>query len=124
MAKPSILVCDDEPNLQAAVRLILERDYELSFASDGEDALKQFQRKPADLVLLDIKMPGLNGLEVLKHVRATTPQIGVFLLTGYDDDALEKQALELGALGIIHKPPAFAEVRQLVNDALVKLPPA
>lgn len=49
--------------------------------------------------------------------------MGVFLLTGYDDDALEQQARELGVRGIIHKPPIFAEVRQLVKNAIAQLPP-
>ena len=71
--KPTVLVCDDEESVQAAIRLVLEQDYELAFASDGEEALRQFRAHPADLVLLDLKMPKLDGREVLQSLMATEP---------------------------------------------------
>ena len=81
--QPRILVCDDEPSVQAAIRLVLEQDYDLVFASDGEEAVQQFARQPADLVLLDIKLPKKDGLEVLTELMAKQPPPRVLMLTAY-----------------------------------------
>jgi len=123
MAK--LLIADDEPKLRDLLANILTQDgVEIVKAASGEEALKLIVQDPPNLVIADVKMPGLNGLELLQQIRARNLSTGVFLLTGYDDDAIEQQAKDLGALGIIHKPPMFAEVRQLIRDALAKLPPA
>ena|SRR3989338_2048525 len=119
-----LLIADDEPKIRAMLTGCLEQDgLTIVAAASGDEAVKLVAQDPPQLMIVDMKMPGLNGLEVLQQVRATNPQIGVFLLTGYDDDVIEQKARELGALGIIHKPPIFAEVRQLVKDTITKLLP-
>jgi len=119
-----LLIADDEPKIRAMLTGCLEQDgLTIVTAASGDEAVKLVAQDPPQLMIVDMKMPGLNGLEVLQQVRATNPQVGVFLLTGYDDDSIEQKARELGVLGIIHKPPVFAEVRQLVKDAIAKLPP-
>jgi len=119
-----LLIADDEPKIRAMLTGCLEQDgLTIVAAASGDEAVKLVAQDPPQLMIVDMKMPGLNGLEVLQQVRATNPQIGVFLLTGYDDDVIEQKARELGALGIIHKPPIFAEVRQLVKDPITKLLP-
>lgn len=119
-----VLIVDDEPKIRSMLTGCLEQDgLTITTAACGDEAVKLIAQDPPQLMIVDMKMPGLNGLEVLRHVRANTPQIGTFLLTGFDDDTIEQQAKELGALGVIHKPPVFAEVRQLIKDAIAKLPP-
>jgi two-component system response regulator (stage 0 sporulation protein F) len=119
-----LLIVDDEPKIRAMLTGCLGQDgLIIVTAASGDEAVKLIAQDPPQLMIIDMKMPGLNGLEVLQHVKATTPQIGVFLLTGFDDDVIDQQARELGALGVIRKPPAFAEIRQLVKDAIVKLLP-
>ena len=81
--KPTVLVCDDEESVRAAIRLVLEQDYDLAFAGDGEEALAQFKARPADLVLLDLKMPKKDGMEVLQTLTASSSPSRVVMLTAY-----------------------------------------
>lgn len=119
-----LLIVDDEPKLRDLLVGILSQDgLEITTASSGAEALTLIAQSPPQLMILDVKMSGMDGLEVLRQVKATHPRIGVFLLTGFDDDTIEQQSRELGAWGVIHKPPVFAEIRQLISDAITKLPP-
>ncbi len=118
-----LLIVDDEPKIRAMLAGCLKQEgLTITTAASGEEAVKLIGQDPPQLMIVDMKIPGLNGLEVLRAVRTHTPPIGVFLLTGYDDDAIEQQARALGAWGVIHKPPVFAELRQLLHDAITKLP--
>ena len=116
--KPTVLVCDDEESVQAAIRLVLEQDYDLVFASDGEDALRQFQARPADLVLLDLKMPKKDGLEVLQELMGRQPPPRVLMLTAYQSVELAQRATRYGALDYIPKPFTREQLRQAVERAL------
>ena len=116
--KPTILVCDDEESVRAAIRLVLEHDYTLTFASDGEEALRQFRAHPADLVLLDIKMPKVDGLEVLKTLTASQPPPRVVLLTAYQSVELAQRATRDGAIDYVPKPFTRDQLRQAVERAL------
>ncbi len=121
----TLLIVDDEPKIRAMLSACLAQDgLTITTAASGEEALDLIPNDPPQPLIVDVKMPGLNGLEVLRRVRATTPQVGVFLLTGFDDDSLEQEAQAPSAWGVIHKPPVLAEVRQLIRVALAKLPPA
>ena len=104
MAKPRILVCDDEAVIRKAVRLVLKQDYELVFAADGEETLQQVQAQSFDLVLLDIKMPGKNGLEVLQELMLAPAPARVLMLTAYQSVELAQRATRLGALDYVTKP--------------------
>ena len=120
-----LLIVDDEPKLRDLLVGILSQDgLKITTASSGAEALTLISQNPPQLMILDVRMAEMDGLEVLRRVKATAPQIGVFLLTGFDDDTIEQEGRTLGALGIIHKPPAFAEIRQLIKDAIAKLPPS
>ena len=103
MPKPTILVCDDEESVRSSVQLVLERDYQLVFARDGEEALKQFEAQPVDLVVLDIKMPKLGGLEVLNTLMRRQPPPRVLMLTVSEDGATLARALQRGASGYLLK---------------------
>ena len=116
--KPTILVCDDEESVRAAIRLVLERDYDLAFASDGEEALRQFRAQPPDLVLLDLKMPKLDGMAVLKTITASQVPPRVVLLTAYQSVELAQRATQFGALDYIPKPFTRDQLRQAVERAL------
>ncbi len=96
MAKHTILVCDDEEIVRASIKLVLEKDYQLVFATDGEDALKQFNAQAIDLVLLDLKMPKVDGLEVLKDLMTRKPAPRVLMLTAYHSVEVAQRATQLG----------------------------
>lgn len=109
----SILVVDDaETNVDILVD-VLGDDYEVSVAMDGEGALEVVEEEIPDLILLDIMMPGLDGFEVLKRLKADerTKDIGVIFITGAADPEDAARGLALGALDFIAKP---------INPPLVK----
>jgi len=118
MSKPTILVCDDEESVRASVQLVLERDYQLVFASDGEEALKQFAAQPVDLVLLDIKMPKLGGLDVLKTLMSRQPVPRVLMLTAYHSVELAQRATQAGAIDYVSKPFERQDLLAAVERAL------
>lgn len=118
MAKPVVLVCDDEEIIRSAVKLVLEKDYELVFAVDGEEALKQFDAQPVDLVLLDIKMPKLDGLEVLKLLMSRKVPPRVLMLTAYHSVELAKRAMQFFAIDFVTKPFERETLLKAVERAL------
>ncbi|MCC6728218.1 MAG: response regulator [Chthonomonadales bacterium] len=101
----SALVVDDEPTVTDLVSAILERDgYRCRAAGDGAQALAMLAEQPADFVLTDVRMPGMNGLELLEQVRMHYPDIFVILLTGAADVEMVVRALRSGACDFITKP--------------------
>lgn len=120
--KPSILVVDDEESLRASVRLVLERDYALRFAADGQEALEAFAKEPADLVLLDVKMPKKDGVEVLKELMQRQPPPRVLMLTAYQSVELAQRTTQFGALDYVTKPFERDELLKAVERALRRVP--
>lgn len=118
MPKPRVLVCDDEAGIRASVRLVLEPAYELVFASDGDEALKRFQAQPVDLVLLDIKMPKVDGMQVLGALMAAQPPPRVLILTAYHSVELAQRATHFGALDYVTKPFQRQALLKAVDRAL------
>lgn len=118
-----LLVVDDEHKIREMIALALEQqDREIILAESGEQALALIRQQLPHLIIADVKMNGMSGVELLEQVKASWPQTAVLLLTGYDDDALEQQAKGLGASGIIHKPLTIPEVRQTINAVLATIP--
>ena len=103
MAK--VLVVDDEPE---AVELLTEflssKGYEVLTATSGEEALRRVKEDRPHLVLLDIQMPKMNGLDVLRRIREIDPEMGVIMATGVNEEDVGRKALELGAFDYIVKP--------------------
>jgi len=116
--RPTILVCDDEASVRASIRLVLEQDYELVFAEDGEEALAKGRNGAVDLVLLDLKIPRRDGMEVLKELMARTPPPRVLVLTAYHSVELAQRATKLGALDYVTKPFERQELLETVSRAL------
>ncbi len=113
-----ILIIDDEPGVLGILRKILESaGHSVADAPDGEVALRHFEGKPADLVITDIFMPGMDGIEFLVHIRKTFPDARVLAMSGGGllsrDQALSDAAL-LGADGILQKPFTKDEVLEAV----------
>jgi len=101
----SILVVDDEPPIRELLRKFLTaRDYEVRVASDGQQALALVDQKSPDIIVLDVHMPGMNGIEVLKRLRAKNYAGGVMFLTSSQDETLLQEGLELGSVDILGKP--------------------
>ena len=101
-----VLVVDDDRGTLSIIERILGRDFEVSLASSGQEGLEILESKSADLVLLDIMMPEIDGLEVCKRIKGDrkTADIPVIFLTGMEDEDAEEQALDAGAADFISKP--------------------
>src|SRR5690348_17166866 len=120
MAEPSptILLVDDEDSVRKLLAFPLERDgYSVVQAADGEEALRQFADQTVDLVVLDIMLPRLDGLEVCKRLRATST-VPIIMLTARDDELDKVIGLELGADDYITKPFSIREFRSRVRALL------
>src|SRR5207249_9413977 len=111
MTRPSVLVCDDEPNLRELIRVSLGPGWAVHEASDGEEALMLARSLQPDLVILDLMMPRLNGLEVLSTLKADPGRTRVLVVTA--QPASEGEAREHGADGVIVKPFAPEDLAEL-----------
>ena len=120
MKKQKILVCDDSEGVRESLKLILENDYELAFANDGTQALKLFKKFSPDLILLDIKMPNLNGIETLKEIKALNPATKVLFVTGYQYTDVAVNAVQLGAADYIVKPFEQKALKSAITRILKK----
>lgn len=114
-----ILVVDDEIEACNALKEFLEvKGYEVHTAQDGKTALDQVQELRPQLVLLDMIMPGMHGIEVLQEIKKIDPEIGVIMVTVVTNEAQAKKALELGAYDYITKP---VDLNYLDTVVMVKL---
>ena len=125
----SILVVDDEPDVPDLFRQRFRREarqgtYVLHFAASGEEALTQLagEIEPQLIVILsDINMPGMDGLELLRHVKQRRPELPVMMVTAYGDDERRRRAAEYGAFEFVTKPVDFdllkQQLRQLPSNA-------
>jgi DNA-binding NtrC family response regulator len=114
-----ILLVDDEEEFVTALAERLElRGLEASIATSGGDALKRIDADEPDLVVLDVLMPGLGGLDVLDQIRKTDPQIKVILLTGRGSAEEDDQSVPLGAFDYLIKPVNIDDLIQKMRVAL------
>ncbi len=118
MARARILVADDEEGIRESLSLILGDDYDLIFAVDGEETLAKAKGESFALVLLDIKMPKLDGLEVLRRLRGTQFTTPVLMLTAYQSVELAREAVKLGAQNYLPKPFEREQILSAVRGVL------
>jgi DNA-binding response OmpR family regulator len=105
---PRILVVDDEPEgVELLQEFLVAKGYEVLTASDGEEALRRVKEERPHVILLDVRMPRMNGLEVLKRVREMDHEVGVIMVTAVNEEETGHQALQLGAFDYITKPFDF-----------------
>ena len=117
--KPRILVIDDEEGVRKSLRMILEYDgYDVTEAATGEEGVKLIEREAPDLVFLDIKMPGMDGLEVLQKVRHLMEAMPVVVISGHGDINTAVEATKLGAFDFIGKPPERERILVTVRNAV------
>lgn len=122
-AAPAIvLVVDDDPDLRRTVSLLLGGDFEVLEAVDGPEALQVIADRSPRLVLLDVTMPGMDGISVLEAVRGMGKKMIVVMLTGEREIDTARRALELGAVSYVTKPFDVdflrSEIQRLLSEAL------
>ena len=121
-----ILVVDDEPDVEALFRQQFRRDlksgrFTMEFAPSAPDALARIAAitdPSLILILSDINMPGMSGLEMLPQVRAKRPDVPVIMITAYGDAETKKKAIERGAEGLLTKPIDFSLLRREIDTRL------
>src|SRR6058998_325106 len=118
MARPAVLVVDDDPGVRESFRLILEDHYDVVDVPDGPSALDVVRASQLDLVLLDIRMTGIDGIEVLERIKAIDEGIEVILVTAVKTVRTAVAAMKLGAFDYLTKPFEEDELLSLSRRAL------
>ena len=114
-----VLICDDDPSLRTLLRiaLALEPDLEIvADASDGLEAIALAGRHRPDVILLDLGMPRMDGLQALPKLREAVPAASIVVLSGYQESLLGKQALSLGAVAYIEKGASPSTLAETIRD--------
>ena len=118
MKKIKILLVDDEKDfIETLSQRMRMRGQETDIALNGEQALSRIEEALPDVVLLDLKMPGMDGMEVLRRIKKTNPDIQVIMVTGHGSKKIEKEARTLGAFEFLHKPISIDTIMNKIKQA-------
>jgi DNA-binding NtrC family response regulator len=116
-----ILVVDDEEGARELFNTILtDEGYEVSLAASGDEALTQFKNQPFNLVITDIKMPVMDGLQLLQEIRKIGSKTDVIMVTAYGEVESYLKAMSLGAAEYINKPIRIKELKRIVHKVLTE----
>lgn len=113
-----ILIVDDQIAPRESIRAVLKDKYTVATASGVEEALKYLAENPVDVVMLDLKMPKIDGITALQEIKKKYPKTEIILLTAYATLAIIKKVLELGAFGCLMKPFDKDKLLDIVDRAL------
>jgi DNA-binding NtrC family response regulator len=119
MDRKPILIVDDEKNIRMTLSQSLESlGVEMDVAGSGEEALAKLKERDFGVILLDIRMPGMDGMEVLRQVREVRPDIRIIMITAYGTIESAVEAMKLGAADFLQKPFDPEEIRELVSRVM------
>lgn len=115
----SILVIDDEESIRGLLSTVLKRKgYEVFLADSGQKGINMFERTRPLITILDLHMPDVDGIEVLRHIRAIDPQAYVIMMTGYGTEEAKAQALALGADDFLKKGFSLFELGETLRRVM------
>lgn len=118
MPKFKVLLVDDEEDfVKALAERLRLRDFGSNVALNGEEALQSLGREIPDVMVLDLRMPGIDGMEVLRRVKKTHPDVQVIILSGHGSEKDEEEAKRLGAFEYLQKPVGIDHLVKVLNDA-------
>jgi DNA-binding NtrC family response regulator len=121
MPSKLMLVDDERQFVQTLSNRLRLREIGSVIAYDGESALDMIKEEEPDVMIVDLKMPGINGIEVLKRVKQTNPRIEVIILTGHGSEADKKLCMELGAFAYLEKPVDVNVLSETIKKANEKI---
>jgi sulfite reductase subunit B len=122
MAEHSILIVDDEPIVRESIRdWLVDAGYHVATAESGEEALKMVEKQDFSIMLLDIRLPGKNGVVVLREMKAQRPWIKSIIITAYPSSELAVEAMTLGAVDYLVKPVAPDDLEKLIRETIDSL---
>src|SRR5882762_2177655 len=116
--KRTLLIVDDEEGPRQSLRVIFKDDYDLLMASDGATAIELAQNHKIDVVVCDVRMTGMSGIEVLERLKYVNPSLEVVMMTAFETADTMRQALRLRACDYINKPFDIGTMRAAVNAAM------
>ncbi|MCX5750573.1 MAG: response regulator [Candidatus Saganbacteria bacterium] len=117
--KVKIMVVDDEPSVLESFKMILKiKDYDVDTYPDGASALSVLKPNVYDMAFVDLKLPGMDGIEILKRIKETDPNVEVAIVTAYATESSHANAITLGALEYLRKPFLMEEIYELVERGL------
>lgn len=121
--KPKILVADDEEDVRARLAELISRHFvcDIEQAENGQQALDKLRADKIDIAILDIKMPGLSGIDVIREAVKFTPQTQFLAVSAYDSSEIADEALKAGAVDFIHKPQTCEAIERKVRGILKKI---
>jgi two-component system response regulator HydG len=117
--KKSLLIVDDDIAHRTMLRILLDWQYEIFEADDGSAAIKKVNNQHFDLILMDIRMPGISGMETLDWIRFLRPDVPIVMMTAFFSDEIVVQTRNKGAFDCLAKPFDFDVLRQTVECAIV-----
>lgn len=118
MAEFRVLLVDDETEfLETLVKRLKKRKLDVTSAESGKEALQVLQENPIDVVVLDVRMPDMDGLETLREIKKIRPSVEVIMLTGHANVEVAIQGMELGAFDYLMKPMDIDELLYKLQDA-------
>lgn len=120
MPEKVLLVDDEKEFLEALSERMETRGMDVSSATSGEEALRKVEEGSYDAIVLDLQMPGMNGLEVLKVIKARRPEMQIILLTGHATVEKGVEAMKLGAMDFLEKPADLGELTEKIKKAQAK----
>ena len=116
---PNILVMEDEQNVASGLKMVLtEEGYSVDLAVTGKDALDIFDSKPFDILIADLRLPDINGMDVIRAVKSKNPETGVVVITGYASVDSAVDAMKLGSFDYLPKPFTDDEIKTAVEGAI------
>ena len=112
-----LLVDDEKEYLEVLIRRLSKREVNVAGVSSGEEALQYVQGRPIDVAVLDVKMPGMDGIEVLREIKKLNPLIEVIMLTGHASLEVALEGMRSGAFDYLMKPAEIDELLYKIQDA-------
>ena len=113
-----VLVVDDEEDFQQLLTVRLKlRGYDTVSVGTGEQALQSLAQRPADVVVLDVRLPGMDGLQTLERIKASHPATEVIMLTGYADPSMIARVQDRGAFAFMMKPVLIGDLLEKIQQA-------
>jgi len=122
MANKSILIVDDEPIVRESIRdWLKDAGYQVATAESGEEALKMMETQEFSVLVLDVRLPGKTGIQILREVKTLKPQIKSIVITAYPSAELAVEAMKLGAVDYLIKPVAPDELEKLIRETISQM---
>mgnify|MGYP005835923795 CR=1 FL=1 len=115
--KKRILIIEDDEEMRSLLRDFFEEDgFEIDSVGNGSEAFRKIAREPFDLIITDIRMPGLTGLDILPGIKKLQPKVSIIVITAFGSEEIRRKAFDRGATAYLEKPIQFNKLRILIHE--------